>query len=152
MLSTSSIDGTIHHLLPSTVNNMSANASSVGSMTSSVSSLATPDLRQPDASSYLPMPTSLSMDGQQTMFVDPSHTQGNGQAGIGNGMQLDVDSFDQASLHRHFTAMSAQQQSAPFEQAPASALSFAPPPDLVQSALQQAALKPGRESEPVSPG
>ncbi|KAM0792288.1 hypothetical protein ACM66B_004978 [Microbotryomycetes sp. NB124-2] len=83
----------------------------------------------------LSLPPTSGVDPSSTIFINPVSAT--------TSMHLDgADAFEsQASLHQHYAALNQDQLM--YEQAnpAADALSFAPPPDLVQSALQQAALQ-----------
>ena len=65
----------------------------------------------------------------EDMMVDDS---------VGHQQSFDSSFEAQADLHRHYTSIAVD--SAPFDGPSHSALSFAPAPELVQSALRQAAL------------
>lgn len=64
-----------------------------------------------------------------------------------DGERYDSSFEAQADLHRQYTSIAAEQQQQPFGAGDPSTLSYAPPPELVQSALQQAALTPHCESQ-----
>jgi hypothetical protein len=106
--------------------------------------------RQADQDFQLAVAQQQEQQRQQQQYIDAA------MQASANEMQLDADSlgsqagFDpsfetQANLHRHYAAMAAQ-DTLPFDAASPAALSFAPPPDLVQTALQQAAMNPNCES------
>lgn len=130
-----------------------AQTSGVNSLASSLSSMD--QQQRQDQDFQLAVAQQQEQQRQQQQYIDAA-MQANA-----NEMQLDADSigqqpgFDpsfeaQANLHRHYAAMAAQ-QTLPFDAASPGSLSFAPPPDLVQTALQQAAMNPTCESQTSLP-
>lgn len=135
-------------LLPSLMAPAAQN-SGANSLASSLSSMDQQQ-RQADQDFQLAIAQQQEQQRQQQQYIDAA-MQANA-----NEMQLDADSlgqqpgFDpsfeaQANLHRHYSAMAAQ-QTLPFDTSSPASLSFAPPPDLVQTALQQAAMNPNCQS------
>lgn len=71
-----------------------------------------------------------------------AQTPGSGSNGSGGDMNVDetqanIDAQAQAALHEHYSTI-AMQQGVSFQGVPPDQLSFAPPPELVQNALQDA--------------
>lgn len=156
-------------LLPSLMNNalqQHSNSSSLGSSLSSLSTLDPQNAQNADLDYQLAVAQhqqqqqqqqfqqQLQLQQQQQQRVQQQSIQNAQeiQAALKNEMQLDEPNAfgstleSQADLHRQYSQVAAQQDVA-YDHISPSALSFAPQPDLVQSALQQAALDPGCESQ-----